>query len=185
MKKWKVLEEEDVSPDKKWMPVRRHKVELPNGTIVDDYYFTVLPDGVIILPVTKEGKIVLVKQYKHGAGEITIELPAGTQEEGKTLEETVIEELEEEVGIKTTKDNLIPLGRAVVNPPKMRHTNYGYLARNLEFNSKQKLDVTEDIEVIEVSPKKVLEMVKSGEISESCSVTHLMRAYLKFPEIFK
>jgi ADP-ribose pyrophosphatase YjhB (NUDIX family) len=183
MKKWKILKEIDVSPSK-WFPVLQHTVELPNGKIVDDYFISPMGNVAMVLPITVKNEIVLVKQYKHALGEILIELPAGFQQKGKTIEESAVAELEEEIGIKTTINNLILLGKTANNPTKTTHVTYCYLAKDLEFNSEQKLEETEDIEIIKVSPKSALEMVKSGEIWVADSATNIMRAFFQYPEIF-
>lgn len=184
MKKWKILDEKDVSPSK-WFPVLQHTVELPDGKIIDDYFISPMGSVAMVLPITKDNKIVLVKQYKHALKEILIELPAGFQQKGKSLEESALAELEEEVGIKTSADNLILLGKTANNPTKTTHVTYCYLAKNLEFNSEQKLDETEDIEIITVTPNEALEMVKRGEIWVADSATNILKAAFQFPEIFK
>jgi 8-oxo-dGTP pyrophosphatase MutT (NUDIX family) len=184
MKKWKIIKKTDVSPSK-WFPVFKHTVELPDGKIIDDYFVSPLGDVVMVLPLTTKNEMVLVRQYKHGLGEILIELPAGFRQEGKTLEDSALSELEEEVGIKTSADNLIFLGKIANNPTKSALVTNCYLARNLEFNSKQHLDETEDIEIIKVSPRIALEMVKSGEIWVSDSAICILKAFLKYPKIFK
>jgi ADP-ribose pyrophosphatase len=184
MKKWKTIKTEDVSPSK-WFPIERHTVELPNGKIVDDYFMSSLGNVVMIVPVTVNNEIILVKQYKHAADEILIELPAGYQQKNKTLEESALAELEEETGIRTTPGNLILLSKTVTNPTKIASTTYCYLARNLEFNSKQKFDETEDIEIVKVSAKKALDMVLSGEIWVADSVVNILKASITYPELFK
>ena len=184
MKKWKIIKEVDVSPSK-WFPVLQHTVELPNGKIIDDYFISPMGNVVMVLPITAKNEIVLVKQYKHALGEILIELPAGFQKQGKTLEESALIELEEEVGIKISEDNLIFLGKTANNPTKTTHVTYCYLAKNLEFNSKQNLEDTEDIEIIKVSPQEALAMVKSGEIWVADSAINIVRAFFKYPELFK
>jgi len=183
MKKWKVLEKEDVSPSD-WFPVVRHTVELPDGTIVDDYYLSPLGVAVMVLPVTRDNEFVLVKQYKHAIGEIVIELPAGFLQEGTTPAETAVSELEEEVGIKTAVSTLIPLGKFANNPTKTTHVTYSYLARDLEFNSKQNLEITEEIEVLTVSPQEALAMIENGDIWVADSIATIMKVYLSYPEIF-
>lgn len=184
MKKWKLLKETDVSPSK-WFPIKQHKVELPNGTIIDDYFITTLGNVGMILPITKENKIVLVKQYKHGVEDILIELPAGFQQNNKSIEESALAELEEETGIKTTLENLKPIGKISNTPTKSTHVTYGYLATELEFNSIQNLEITEDIEIIQQTPMETIEMIKNGEIWVGDSVGLIMKAYLMCPEIFK
>lgn len=184
MKKWKLLKETDVSPSK-WFPIKQHKVELPNGIIIDDYFITTLGNVGMILPITKENKIVLVKQYKHGVEDILIELPAGFKQKNKSIEESALAELEEETGIKTTIENLKPIGKISNTPTKSTHITYGYLATELEFNSTQNLDVTEDIEIIQKTPLETIEMIKNGEIWVGDSVGLIMKTYLMYPEIFK
>src|SRR4051812_17476909 len=99
IEKWAVLSYEDVSTGS-WLPVLKYKVVLPNGTIIDDYYVAALGNVAMVLPITSENELVLVKQYKHGASEILIELPAGKQDAGLTIEESALKELEEETGIQ-------------------------------------------------------------------------------------
>ncbi len=184
MKKWKIIKETDVSPSK-WFPVLQHTVKLPNGTIIDDYFFSPMGNVVMVLAITKKNEVVLVKQYKHGLGEILIELPSGFQQKGKTLKESALMELEEEVGIKTTADNLIFLGKTANNPTKTTLVTHFYLAKDLEFNSKQDLEITENIEIVKVSPQKALEMTKNGEIWAVDSIVNITKAFFKYPEIFK
>lgn len=184
MKKWKVLKETDVSPSK-WFPIKQHEIELPDGQIIDDYFITTLGNVGMILPITKENEIILVRQYKHGVNEIMIELPAGFQQKNKSIEASALAELEEETGIKTQLNNLIPIGKFSNTPTKSTHVTYGFLAKDLVFNSKQNLDETEEIEIMKKTPREVLEMVKNEEIWVGDSVGVIMKAYLMFPDIFK
>lgn len=73
----------------------------------------------------------------------------------------------------------------VADPTKLTRVINFYLAKNLDFNSVQRLDVTEDIAIIKVSPKKALAMVETGEIWSSGTVAALLLANLKFPNLFK
>ncbi len=184
MKKWKTLAIEDVSPSK-WFPIERHTVELPDGTVVDDYYISPIGDVVMVLPITRDNKFVLVKQYKHAIGEVVIELPAGFQQKGKTLEETAVSELEEECGIKTAVSNLIFLGKVANNPTKTTHVTYCYLVRDVEFNSVQNLEITEEIGVLTVTPQEALTMINNGDIWVGDSIVTIMKTFLRFPEIFR
>lgn len=183
IQKWKVLKEEDISPSP-WFPLLRHTVQLQNGNIIDDYYFSPLGDVVIIVALTKDYEVVLVKQYKHGLGDILIELPGGMQQKNKSLHESALNELEEETGIRTTADQLISLGKLAVNPTKTRQVTYGFLVLDAEFNSVQKLDSTEHIEIVTIPAKEAFRMVKEGEIWTIDSVGFIMKAALMYPEIF-
>jgi ADP-ribose pyrophosphatase len=182
--KWKIITRKDVSPSK-WFPVLRDKVELPNKKVVDDYFISPLGNAVMVLAFTGNKELVMVRQYKHGVGEVVIELPAGVQQEGRSLEESALAELNEETGIRVTGEALHFIGKINSLPTKTNHITYGYLVRNARFNSIQKLDETEDIEVVLFTPKKVLEMIRSGEIWIADTVAFILKAHLEFPDLFE
>lgn len=181
--KWKIISEEDISPSR-WFPILKHVVELPNTKIIDDYFISPFGNAVMILPFTKNNEIVLVKQYKHGLGEILIELPAGFQQANKSIEASALAELLEETGIQTTLSNLEFIGKISNNPTKTNQITHGFLARNLEFNSVQHFDSTEDIEVLVVKPKEVLAMISRGELWTGDSVAMILKVHMTHPELF-
>lgn len=181
--KWKLLSEEDVSPSP-WFPIRRHVVELGNKKIIEDYYVSPFGNAVMVLGFTSKNEVVLVKQYKHGIGEILIELPAGFQQAGKNIEESAIAELQEETGICTNIENLRFIGKINNNPTKINHVTHGFMALNLEFNSRQTFDATEEIEVLLVKPHRVLEMVRDGDIWTGDSVSMILKAQMLWPALF-
>lgn len=183
IQKWTVLSEHDVSPSP-WFPVLKHKVKLANGNIVDDYYFSPLGDVVQVLPVTKNNEVVLVKQYKHGMGEILLELPGGMQQKNTSVIQSALNELEEETGIKTTADKLISLGKIANNPTKLKQVTYGFILFDAEFNAVQKLDATEDIQVITLPAAQVLQMAINNEIWVTDSLNFILKAALAYPGVF-
>ncbi len=183
IQKWTLLEEEDVTPNA-WFPLKRHTVKLPDGQILDDYYVAPLGDVVQILALTPQHEVVMVRQYKHGIGEILLELPGGLQQPGKSVTESALAELEEETGIKATANQLISLGKIVINPTKLKQVTYGYMMFNAQFNSVQKPDPTEVIEVLCIPAREVLQMVKNGEIYVTDSVNFILKAALLYPDIF-
>lgn len=183
-KKWEILSETDVSPSP-WFPIVRHKVRLPDDSIVDDYYITNMPDAVMVVPFLQEnGHMVLVKQYKHGQQSSLLELPAGFVQMNKSLTQSALAELHEETGILAAESVLLPLGKVSNIPTKATHCTHGFLATGLEFNSVQNLDTTEDITLLTRSPKEVLKMIADGKIWVADSVSFIMKAYLKFPQLF-
>lgn len=181
IKPWKIVEEKDISHSK-WFPLFVHKVELGNGKVIDDYYVSKLGDIVMIIAITRDKEIAFVRQYKHGLREITIELPAGrVEKENPTY--TAKKELEEETGI--IADELISLGEIYLDSTKDSSITFGFLVKDAEIKGKQKLDETEDIEVILIPMKDIDNKIQSGEIKNAATVALLSIARMKFPELFK
>lgn len=173
IKKWKVVSREEVSPSK-WFPLFKDKVELPNGKTVEDYYWSQLGDVVMIIGVTKDEKILLVKQYKHGVKEIMIEFPAGRIKKDQSPEQAAIAELREETGYKAVELKL--MGKLRTVPSKDDVTVYVYLAKGLQDKGEQEFDENEEIEVIEKDWDGVEKMILEGEINGSDTVGAWMLA---------
>ena len=182
IQKWTVLEEEDVSPSH-WFPITKQKVQLANNNVYD-YYFSPLGDVVQVLAITKQNEVVLVRQYKHGLGEITLEIPGGMQQQNKTIIESALNELEEETGVKATTDQLISLGKIAINPTKLKQVTYGFMVFDAEFNSVQKLDTTEDIQIVLKPAPEVLQAALNGDIWVTDSLNFIMKAAIMYPKVF-
>lgn len=176
-KHWKVLKSELVF-DEKWYTLRRDEVELPNGKVMDDYYVSVRPDVVLTFPVTEDGKVIFVRQYKHAAAGVFIELPGGVIDAHENHpEEAARREMLEETGY--TSDDMELLAEVIDNPTKDTNKIYFYLARNAYKIAEQNLDESENIEVLEVPLSEVERMVLSGEICVSGSIALCLLALRK------
>lgn len=182
-KHWLVLSKEDISPSK-WFPLEKHCVKLPDGKIVDDYYLSPIGEVVMVLPFTSKKEVVLVQQYKHGIGEVMIELPGGMRQEGQSLLQSAANELEEETGILVELPELMAIGKVANNPTKTNQETYGYAVFDVGFNSKQRLDETEQIEVLVKPAYEVLNMVLKGEIWAADSVAIILIGALRYPSLF-
>jgi ADP-ribose pyrophosphatase len=180
-KNWKLIKQEDVSPSK-WFPLYKDTVQLPNGKIVEDYYVSKLGDVSMVVAITKNKEIVFVRQYKHGARQLTTELPAGRIGD-KTPQEAAIAELQEETGFIV--DSLIPIGFTLSIPSKDSTKVYGFVVKDVEIKTKQNFDENEDIEVILVPLSELDKYILSGEFNGSDSIAILHLAQLKYPELFK
>ena len=77
--KWEVLNKTYLLKEK-WLTVRRDHVRMPSGVEMDDYYVLEYPTWINVLAITKDGRFVLEKQYRHGTQSIDYELCAGTCE---------------------------------------------------------------------------------------------------------
>lgn len=96
--RWKVLDRTTVFAAPPRVAVLRERVLLPDGRIVDDYYRVDLQDSVTILAETADGGVLCLEHYKHGAGRVTLTLPAGLIEAGEDPLAAARRELLEETG---------------------------------------------------------------------------------------
>ncbi len=176
-KHWKVLKSELVF-DEKWYKLRRDEVELPSGMVMDDYYVSVRPDVVLTFPVTEDGEVIFVRQYKHAAADVFIELPGGVIDEHENNpEEAAKREMLEETGY--TSDAMELLAEVIDNPTKDTNKIYFYLARDVRKVAEQDLDESENIEVLKIPITKIESMVLNGEICVSGSVALCLLALRK------
>lgn len=169
IQKWTLLEKKDVSPSS-WFPIEERVYRMPSGKIVDDFTVTTLSDVAMIIPITTDRQLVLVNQYKPGVDEVMMQFPAGRLEaKHQNMDELAAHELEEEVGIKVESHLLKRFGKFTGFSTKATELVYAYFAENCVFNAKQKLDVTEEIEIVTVSFAEMEELIKSNKIW--CSLT--------------
>ena len=168
IKPWKLLESKSAI-DSKWFPVRQDKCELPNGNVLDDYFVVNENNWVNVLAVTTDDEVILVKQYRHGIQKVVLEIVAGIidSEDGVELEAArvaAMRELEEETSYQVDEDKLIYLGYRHPNSARNSNKVYMFLATDLEKQTEQKLDMTEDIEVVKVPLTEFVDMAFSEQL---------------------
>jgi 8-oxo-dGTP pyrophosphatase MutT (NUDIX family) len=168
---WKTINSQLVF-DNPWCRVRQDEVELPNGAIIDDYFVNVRPDIVLVLAVTQNREIVFVRQYRHGVGQILLELPGGSLDSQTENSLTAAaRELEEETGY--VAEQMVQLPTLYDNPVKDTNKIYLILAEPAHPSGRQQLDVTEDVEIVLIPVEDVLERISTGEICVCGSIAAL------------
>ena len=91
--------------DSPHLRLRVDELELPDGTVVADYYVRESEGFVVVFPVTADDRIVLVRQYRYGTDAIHLELPAGGLHAGEDPRDCAARELREETGYEATSWN--------------------------------------------------------------------------------
>jgi 8-oxo-dGTP pyrophosphatase MutT (NUDIX family) len=171
---WKTLSSEYLLRDP-WMTVRRDRMQLPTGQILDPCWALEYPDWVSVIALTKDGKMILERQYRHGLRIVEYEIPAGVIEKGETPLEAARRELAEETGYGGGEWE--PWMQTCANPSMMNNITHVFLARNVEPMTERHLDRTEDIEVYQLSEEEVYELVANDSIKQSLMAAPLWKYF--------
>lgn len=175
IEKWKTLSSEYLFK-RPWLTARRDTVELPDGRINNEYYVLEYPRWVNMIAITDDGNFVMVEQYRHGLGEILVELCAGVVEEGETTEEGARRELLEETGFAGGTYELMSTFSA--NAGSTNNLTYGYLLKGVKkVDTKQHLDATEDIAVRILSRDEVFDMLMHDQIKQATMAAMLWKYF--------
>jgi ADP-ribose pyrophosphatase len=133
------------------------------------------PGGALAVPVTAEGKLVLVRQYRFAVQGRILEFPAGTLEATENPLETVQREIEEETGYSAQKWD--KLGEFFLAPGYSDEIIYAFLARDLtKLDTPPKQDEDEDIETILLTPEEMEKAILEGEPIDAKSITSFFLA---------
>lgn len=170
MQKWKVLES-NYLVKRPWATLRVDKLEMPNGHIKEEYYVLEYPTWVNMIGITKENKILFVKQYRHGAAQVLVELPAGVVEDGEDPEEGAKREMLEETGYAFDKIEYIC--ELFANPATSGNKTYTYLLTGGVKVQEQDLDDSEDIEVLELTIEETKELLLNNKIGQALHTSAL------------
>lgn len=171
-KKWK-LAKSKYGYKHPFFKVREDHVILPNGYEVPDYTIWESGDVAQVLPVTPDGRLLLVQQYKHGLGEVIEEFPGGFIDEGETPLQAAQRELLEETGFSSQK--IEKIGTFVHHPTKESGKLHLFIAHDIKKSPNSlDQDVTEDITVIYRTPEELLIKIKDNIVMQTGSMLGLM-----------
>ncbi len=137
----------------------------------NEHNFFVLdaPDWINIIPVTAEGNVIFIQQFRHGTGTICLEVPGGMVDPHENAPiEAARREMLEETGFAA--DELIHLGTVEPNPAFLTNRCHTYLGRNAVYVQPPEFDGAEDIAMLEVPLSQVHDLILAGKITHSLTI---------------
>ena len=135
--------------------------------------------SAVIVPLFDDGTLALVRQWRHPAGKFLLEIPAGSLEEGEDPRTGALRELEEEIGVRASRLELI--SEFYVSPGFLTEKMYVFLATGLSQVG-QKLDEDERIELQRLSFPDALDRIYNGKIEDAKTIVGVMIASRRLSE---
>ena len=157
----------------------------PDKTTKSDFVVLNSPDWVNIIPLTSDGEVVFVRQYRHGKDDISLEIPGGLIDKGEQPYQAAERECIEETGYAGTGESIL-LAEIEPNPAFLNNTCYCFLWTNCQLKSKISFDAHEDIETVLIPIQQVPELIRSGMIQHSLVLNAFLHYWLSIgfiPEV--
>ncbi len=177
----------DLQPAPHLREERLRSEEIYRGRILDIYKDTVLlengteairevvhhPGGACVVPLTSDGCVLMVRQFRYPHHTETLEVPAGKLEYGEDPLQCAVRELKEEVGGEA--DSLESLGSLFPTPAYDEEVIYMYLARQITETSTQSLDADEFLDVVRIPLTDAVQMVMENRIRDAKTQIALLK----------
>lgn len=142
-----------------------------------DFFVIESSSWVNIIPLTPKKEVVMVRQYRHGTREITLEIPGGLVEHQDDPETAALRELCEETGYTTA--SVTPLGHVHPNPAIQNNRCYTFLAEQCLPAGGQQQDEKEDIEVVLIPLNDIPRLIREGIITHALVIAAFYRYYME------
>lgn len=178
VKPWKTLSSE-IALNEKWFMVRKEAVQMPNGQILNDYFMWDSPNIAVIVPFTTDGQFVICQQWRHGAGKLMYQFPAGAIDKGESPKQAALREMLEETGYTAKDEDVTHLVDTAAYATKLTGWQHIFLAQNAVYKTAPANDPTEVTKVLLKSPAELLAMIEAGQFQIPDSLSAALLALRK------
>ena len=147
------------------------------------HHFFILESSpwVNVIPLTPQKEVVLVRQYRHGTQNVTLEIPGGLVETSDSPEGAAKRELLEETGYGS--EEIVSLGLVHPNPAIQNNACYTYLAKDVYPIGEQEQDDKEDIEVVLKPIAEIQGLIQKGVITHALVLAAFYRYFMEYAPI--
>ena len=160
--------------------IRTDTVISPRTGMEHDFYVIESRNWVNIIPLTNDHQVVMIRQYRHGSREVTLEIPGGLVDPRDTPEKAAARELLEETGYQA--EELMKIGSVNPNPAIFNNRCYTFIARNVTKTRDPMPDQTEDIEAVLIPLVDIPELIRKGKIDHAIVIGAFTHYFLRHPE---
>ncbi|MFZ5832213.1 MAG: NUDIX hydrolase [Planctomycetota bacterium] len=161
---WTILGSREIA-DHRIFRIRYDRYRFESAAREHDFVIVDCGDWVNVVPVTDDGQVVLIRQYRHGIKRATLEIPGGMIDHGEEPEAAAVRELEEETGY--VPRSVRSLGRVHPNPAIQGNYCHLYLAEGCRPEAATRFDAFESIEVVPCPLADIPDMIRREDISNS------------------
>ncbi len=160
--------------DGRVLHVYKDTIRVPNGRQSTREYCR-HNGAVAVVPLTDDGKVVCVRQYRYALGRVTLEIPAGKFDYiGEDHREAALRELREETGYTT--DSLTSIGNLSTSPALLTEIIYLYLAEHMTPGETDP-DEDEFLELVEIPLDELVDMIIRGEVEDSKTQAAVLKVW--------
>lgn len=158
--------------------LRTDRVRSPLTGGEHDFVVLESPAWVNVIPLTPSEEVVLIRQFRHGIREVTLEIPGGLVEEEDTPFSAAKRELLEETGCKA--ERWVDLGYVHPNPAIQDNRCHTFLALGVTQAGPQQLDEKEDIAVLRLPLADIPRLIREGQITHALVVAAFWRFFMEY-----
>ena len=181
LKPWAKISSEYLC-EENWFKFRRDRLRKGNGEEMFPYYVLEYTNWATIFPVTEDGRVILVRQYRYGAAVWSIEVPGGIMDSHETDPiEAAKRELLEETGYSCGKIERVAI--LAPNPALQNNVMYCFLATGCRLTHKPQLDENEELEVKLVTIDELKDLLFQNKIIQSLHVSCIFYALEKLKQL--
>jgi ADP-ribose pyrophosphatase len=148
--------------------VRRDWSASPQTGLEHDFYVFTAGDWINVIPLTATDEVVMIEQYRHGSGDVTLEIPGGMVDEGESPRDAAARETLEETGYAASE--ISTLGRVRPNPAIHDNWLHTFLARDVRLVKAPKHEATEHTAVRLVPLADIPQLIADGLITHALVV---------------
>jgi 8-oxo-dGTP pyrophosphatase MutT (NUDIX family) len=167
VKNW-IINKEDTEYKVRIFEILKRNLTMPDQKKSGDFYIIDAPTWINVIPITKNGTIILVEQYRHGIHDASLEIPGGVVDDGEEPIQAAKRELLEETGYSSTKWK--KMGRVSTNPAIMTNYCETWLAEDCVLTNDINPDDFEDLKVVEMPVNDLMSLIKEGTVHHALIV---------------